>query len=297
MDLEALRVFLKVAEVQSLTRAGEHLGLPKAHVSRKLAALERDLDTRLFHRSTRVVRLSPDGEALVPRARNIVREAEEVEGMFRAGRRVRGRVRVDLPVNLACRYVLPALPDLLERHPELDLFVSTTDRIVDVVGEGFDCVLRVGTPGDTELTQKKLGELSMVNCVSQGYAERRGLPRTLADLDQHYLVHYASRVGSEAPLFEYEAGGKTQLLPMACLVTVNSTDAYRAACLAGLGIIQVPRIGVSDHLRRGDAVEVLPEYCCAPMPVALLHSHGRRPPQRVRTVMEFIANQLSGILG
>lgn len=297
MDLRAIRIFLKVAEVRSLTRAGEQLGLPKAHVSRKLRSLEDELDTRLFHRSTRVVRLTPDGEALVPRARTIVREAEEVDEMFRAGRRVRGRVRVDLPVKLGCRYVLPALPELLERYPELELFVSTTDRIVDVVAEGFDCVVRVGGSADTELRQRKLGELSMVNCVSRGYIERRGVPRTLDDLDRHQVVHYASKLGSDTPAFEYVEDGKTHHRPMPSRVTVSSTEAYTAACLAGLGIIQLPRIGIRDHLASGDAVEVLPEHRCTPMPVVILHPHGRRPIHRVRTVMDFLADAVTRHLG
>ncbi len=296
MDLEALRIFLKVAEVQSLTRAGEHLGLPKAHVSRKLRALESDLDARLFHRSTRVVRLSPDGEALIPRAKLIVREADEVAGMFRTGRRLRGRVRVDLPVNLARRFVLPALPELLDRHPELELFISTTDRIVDVVGEGFDCVLRVGASTDLDVTQRKLGELSMLNCVSKSYVERRGVPRSLEDLDQHQLVHYASRLGTDTPMFEYDRDGKTHTRPMPSALTVNTTDAYMAACLAGLGIVQVPRIGMTERLSSGEAVDVLAEYRCAPMPVVILQTHGRRPPQRVRAVMDWIAAALSGRL-
>ncbi|MCB9586205.1 MAG: LysR family transcriptional regulator [Polyangiaceae bacterium] len=296
MDLEALRIFLKVAEVQSLTRAGEHLGLPKAHVSRKLAALESDLDTRLFHRSTRVVRLTPDGETLIPRARSIVREADEVSGMFRTGRRLRGRVRVDMPVALARNRVLPALPQLLERHPELELFISTTDRIVDVVGEGFDCVLRVGASSDLDVTQKKLGELSVLNCVSRGYVERRGIPKSLEDLDQHQLVHYASRLGTDAPMFEYVRDGKTHFRAMASSVTVNTSDAYSAACVAGLGMVQVPRIGMTARLASGEVVDVLPDFRCAPMPVVILQTHGRRPPQRVRAVMDWIMEALRGQL-
>ncbi|MCA9617859.1 MAG: LysR family transcriptional regulator, partial [Myxococcales bacterium] len=168
MDVEALRIFVKVAELGSLTRAGDHLGIPKGQVSRRLRALEADLDVRLFHRTTRVVRLTPDGETLLPRAVAMLREADEITGLFRSGRRLRGRVRVDMPVSLAKNYVLPTLPALLERHPELELFVSTTDRIVDVLGEGFDCVLRVGGSAQAaspslDLMKRKLGSLTMIN--------------------------------------------------------------------------------------------------------------------------------------
>ncbi len=292
MQLEALRVFLKIAEVGSMTRAGKQLGMSKSRVSRSAAELEAELGARLLHRSTRLVRLTPDGEALVPRARRIVQEADEVDALFRTGRRLRGRVRIDLPVKLARRVVLPRLPAFLERHPELELFVSTTDHIVDVVREGFDCVLRIGELSDSELVQKKLGELSMVNCVGQSYAQRRGVPRTLDDLEHHDLVHYASTLGFEAPVFEYVLNGETFTRPMRAPLTVNTTDAYTSACMAGLGIIQVPRLGIEAAIEKGTAVDILPAFRCAPMPVTLLHPHGRRLPLRVRAVMDWIADAL-----
>ncbi|MCA9712521.1 MAG: LysR family transcriptional regulator, partial [Myxococcales bacterium] len=285
MDVDSLRIFLEVAEQQSFTRAGDHLGLTKSRVSRALRALEVQLDARLFHRSTRVVRLSPDGEALLPRARSIVQQADEIGALFRGGRRLRGRVRVDLPINLAQNFVLPTLPAFLERHPELELFVSTTDRIVDVLREGVDCVVRVGELTDSELVQRRLGELTMVNCVSRHYAERRGIPADLDALDDHLLVHYATGPHYGRPAFEYVEGGRALQRPMRSSVTVNNADAYRAACQAGLGIIQAPRLGVQEGLARGLLVEVLPEHRCAPMPVSILHGHGHRAPVRVRAVM------------
>ena len=292
MDTDSLRIFLKVAELQSLTGAGQQMGIPKSQVSRRVRGLEQQLGARLFHRSTRVVRLTADGEALLPRANRVVREADEIGALFRSGRRLRGRVRVDLPVNLARRLVLPTLPDLLTRHPELELFISTTDRIVDVVREGFDCVVRVGTPTDSELVQRKLGELPLINCVSKGYAERHGVPNTLEDLDEHRMVHWASKLGSDTPVFEWDRDGKSFHRPMTASVTVNNTDAYSAACLAGLGIVQIPLVGMRERLATGTVVEVLPEYRCDPMPVSILHTHGRRPPTRVKVVLDWITHAL-----
>ena len=287
MDVETLRVFLEVAKVQNLTRAGERLGLAKSRVSRLIQALESELGVPLFHRTTRAVRLSADGEALVPRARSMIRDADEIAALFRSGQRLRGRVRIDLPLSLARTRVLPTLPDFLEWHPELDLFISTTDRFVDAVREGFDVVLRVGEPPDSALIQRKLGEMEMVNCASAAYVARRGKPTTIGDLDGHRLIHYA--VGGGEPAFEWVDAAGEHSRPMIASVTVNSTDAYRAACLAGLGIVQVPRVGVGEALERGTLVELLPEHRCAPMPVSLLHPHGRRVPTRVRAVMDWIA--------
>ncbi|MCA9663351.1 MAG: LysR family transcriptional regulator [Myxococcales bacterium] len=296
MDLDALRIFLKVAELGSITRAGAQLGLSKSRVSRRVNALERELDAHLFHRTTRAVRLTADGEALLPRARRIVREGDEIGALFHTGRGLRGQVRVDLPVKIARRVILPALPELLARHPALELFINTTDRLVDAIGEGFDCVLRVGELADSELRGRKLGALPMINCASLGYVERRGAPRSLDELDDHLLVRYAAGRGAAPAALEYEVDGDERRRTMRSLVTVSGTDAYFAACVAGLGIVQIPRIAADEALARGELVEVLPTHRCAPMPVTLLHTHGRRPPARVRAVMDWIAGVLAPYL-
>lgn len=293
VDLEALKIFVKVAELGSFTRAGEHLGMPKARVSLRLKALETELGSRLLQRSTRVVRLTPDGEELLPRARRLALEADEIGAMFHPARALRGRVRIDLPVRFACNVILPRLPELLARHPELEMVVSTTDRRVEPLREGFDCVVRVGAPGDPALVGRRLGVLRMMNCASPSYLRKHGTPLRLDDLDRHLVVHYSSTPGPEAPSFEYPCDGGYRERPMRSVVTVNSVDAYYAACVAGLGIIQVPRVGMRDSLASGALVEILPAFPCAPMPVSLLHTHGRSVPRRVRAVMSWIAEVLS----
>lgn len=290
LDVESLRIFVEVAERSSLTRAAEALGMGKSRVSRKLVALEAELGSTLVHRTTRTVRLTVDGQALLPRARRMLREAEQIETLFRTGPRLRGLVRVDAPVRLSRTAVLPRLRELLDRHPELEVFLSTTDRIVDPIREGFDIVLRVGQPEDSELVQRKLGELTMVNCVSRAYADRRGVPERLEDLADHDLVRYDSALASAASEFEYVVDGRWCATPVPSSVTVNHSDAYEGACLAGLGLIQVPLIGVRDALAAGDLVEVLPGHRCPPMPVVLLHTHGRNVPQRVQAVARWLSD-------
>jgi DNA-binding transcriptional LysR family regulator len=206
---------------------------------------------------------------------------------------LRGRVRIDAPVGFARNILIPRLPELLARHPGLELVFSTTDRRVDPVREGFDCVLRVGALRDSELVARKLGELRMMNCASPEYLRKHGVPEQLEDLDRHWVVHYSSGLGSEVPSFEFFDGKGYRERPMRSLVTVNGVDAYHAACLAGLGIIQVPRFGMAAYLAAGRCVEVLPTFTCAPMPVSLLHTHGRSVPRRVRVVLSWIAEQMA----
>jgi DNA-binding transcriptional LysR family regulator len=296
MDLDALRMFVKVAEVASFTRAAEHLGLSKARVSTAVRSLETDVGSRLLQRSTRAVRLTPDGEAFLSRARQLVGDAEELATMFQAPSTLRGRVRVDMPQSLARNVFIPRLPELIAAHPQLEFQLSTTDRRVDVVREGFDCVLRVGRLDESGLVARRLGELPMMNCAGAAYLKKHGTPRSLDDLDQHLVVHYAQRFGAEAPSFEYRDENAYRDWPMRSLITVNSTDSYHAACLAGLGIIQSPRIGVLGSIAAGDMVEILPQYPSEPLPVSLVHAHGRNVPRHVRVVMNWLADRLEGQL-
>ena len=292
MNVDDLRVFLKVAEHASFTRAAELLGVPKARVSLRVQALEAELGVRLLQRTTRTVRTTRDGEQLLPRAKQLVIDADELGAMFQGSRTLRGLVRVDLPINLACDIIIPRLPELLAAHPQLELQLSTTDRRVDVVREGFDCVLSVGNLSASGLYAVRLGSLAMASCASPAYLKKYGTPHTIAELADHLLVHYSSRLGADPPTFEYRDGDRYALAAMRSIVTVNSADAYRAACLAGLGIIQAPLIGVRGHLEDGSLVEILPDLGSEPMPVSLVHSHGRNVPKRVRAVMTWLAGLL-----
>ncbi len=294
LDLEGVRAFLKVAELASFTRAGSHLGLSKSRVSLLVRALEKELGVGLLQRSTRAVSLTADGEQFIVRAQRLLAEADELRSMFETPRALRGQVRADLPVRLACNVVIPRLPEFLAAHPGVEVLLSTTDRRVDVLRDGFDCVLRVGALEDSGLSARRLGTMPMHNCASPAYLRRYGTPRTLADLDAHFIVHYSLSFGSDTPGFEYHDGTRYVERPMRSLVTVNNADAYSAACLAGLGIIQVPHWGLAPS--SAPLVPILPELSCAPMPVTILHAYGRTVPKRVRLFMAWLAEVVSPLL-
>lgn len=289
IDLGALGVFVKVAELASFTRAADHLGMPKARASAQVARLEAELGVSLLQRTTRTVRLTPDGEQLLGRAKPLLAEADDVGAMFQGGPALRGVVRVDLPMVTARDFVLPRVPELTAAHPQLELQISTTDRRVDVVREGFDVVLRIGNLAASELMVQRLGQFTIINCASPGYVHRHGMPTSLEELDRHVLVHYAQTFGRGEPELEYWDGARYATVRMRAPVTVNSADSYRVAAIAGLGIIQVPRIGVRADLEAGRLVEVLPALRAEPMPASLLHPYGRSVPRRVRVVMKWLA--------
>jgi DNA-binding transcriptional LysR family regulator len=293
MELDALRIFVKVAERASFTGAALQLGLAKTRVSAAVAHLETQLGTRLLHRTTRRVRLTQDGEQFLERCQALLADADELQGLFqRTAGTLRGKVRVDLPTRLARNIVIPRLPQFLAEHSQLEIELSTTDRRVDLVGEGFDCVVRVGALPDSELVARRLGVLRQINCASPAYLRAHGTPRTLDDLDQHRLVRYAPTLGASALGWEYREGDRVRQRAMRGTITVNNSDAYEAACLAGLGLVQAPALGVRRLIDDGSLVEVMPAFVSAPMPVSLLYAHRHHQPKRVQALMAWLAETL-----
>lgn len=290
MELNPLRIFSRVAELGSFTRAAEQLGLAKGGVSTAVQQLEARLGTRLLQRTTRRVRLTPDGEQFLERCKELLEDAEQLQAMFQpAAAGLRGRLRIDLPNTLARDLIIPRLPEFLAAHPLLEVGIGTTDRRVDLVQEGCDCVLRVGALADADLVARPLGLMPMRNVASPTYLRAHGTPRTLADLAGHRIVHYAARLGTQGAGWEYQDRGSLRVHPMRSAVVVNGTDAYQAACLAGLGLIQAPVLGTQRLVDAGALVEVLPEFTAAPMPVSLLYPHRRQIAPRVQAALNWIA--------
>ncbi len=288
---ESLRIFVRVAELASFSAAADQLGLPRTTVSAAVREAESQLGTRLLHRTTRRVQLTQDGQVVCERAQDLLADVDELRGLFRAeAAGLRGRLRVDMPEAVANDLVLPALPTFLAQHPALEIQLSSVDRRVDLVREGFDCVLRVGRIGDASLIARPLGAYRMVNVASPAYLKAHGKPRTPADLGHHRLVHYVPNLGDRPDGFDYlDAAGERHSVAMEGAVTVNSTAAYVNAALAGLGIVQVPEPGVRAHLQAKRLLEVLPRHRAAPMPVTLVYANRRHQPRRVQVFMDWLA--------
>lgn len=296
--VDSMSIFARVAELSSFTQAAEALGLPKATVSNAVQQLENQLGTRLLQRTTRKVQLTHDGQAYYERCKDMLVDMEELQGMFKqkGAEAVRGRVRIDMPTALARNTVIPHLPELLQAHPLLELEFSCTERRVDVIREGFDCVLRAGAVVDPGLIGRTVGRMPMVNCASPAYLAAFGVPRVPADLVTHRLIHYVPTLGAKADGFDYLEGGQTRTQPVAGALTVNNADAYQAACVAGLGLIQVPAAGVRELLAQGLLQTVMPDFLPEPMPLTLLYANRRNLPTRVRVVMDWLAKEVDRYL-
>ncbi|MGN6209163.1 LysR family transcriptional regulator [Asticcacaulis sp.] len=286
--VEAMSLFVRVAELQSFTAAALSLGLPKSSASQAISQLEAHLKVQLLYRTTRKVQLTHDGHAYYERCREVLAELDELDSMFEQKSELTGALRVDMPVSLARNFLVPRLPEFLDRHPGLEIELSCTDRRVDVVAEGFDCVIRVGALSDSALMTRSLGLMHMGNYASPAYLERHGEPKTLDDLKDHHLIHYALTLGARPFGFEYRDGDEYRVVDMPGRITVNNTEAFSAAALAGLGILQSPRTGNRHHVAEGRLVEILRQYEAEPLPVAMVYPRRRHQARRVRAFMDWV---------
>jgi DNA-binding transcriptional LysR family regulator len=290
-NTEAIKRFVRVAELSSFTKAADALGLPKASVSLAVQQLENKLGTQLLHRTTRKVQLTPDGQVFYERGKDVLAEMDELESLFQADdESVSGLIRVDMSYPTARNIVIPHLPEFLAKYPNIQVDLSSTDRRVDLIAEGFDCVIRVGKLSDSGLIARHLGELSQANFISPAYLAQYGEPKKLEDLSKHWLIHYHINTDTKFDAFEYGDGQVCQRIPMQSRISVNNVDAYRTACLAGLGIIQVPQMLGAKFVADGELVEVLRDYRAPKMPVSLLYPHRRNLSKRVRIFMDWLAD-------
>ncbi len=289
---KAMHVFTRVVEAGSFTRAAETLEMPRATVTTAVQQLEAHLGVRLLNRTTRRVALTVDGGAYYERCLHLLEALADTEAMLTDRHRPSGRLRVNLPGRPARLLIIPALRAFCDQYPELDLEIGVSDRPVDLIQEGVDCALRVGPLPDSGLVARRVGELREISCAAPGYLKRFGTPRVPADLACHQAVHYhAGRTGRSLP-WEYLEHGVLREITLPARVTTDNTEAYLAAALAGLGLIQAPLQSLAEHLHNGELVEVLPDYRPAPSLMSVVYPHNRHLSGKVKVFVDWLITLL-----
>ncbi len=286
--LDRLAIFLRVADTASFTRAADALGLPRSSVSAAIQALEAGLGVRLLHRTTRRVALTEDGTAFYERCQRLVGDFDELDTLFRGEGQPQGRLRVNVPGRIGRLIIAPALPAFLARYPGIEIDMGVTDRPVDLVQEGVDCAIRVGTLADSGLIARRLGDLAFGNYASASYLKARGVPEAPDDLGAHLAVRYASPQSGRTEQWEYVSDGETQFIDVPARVTVNNAEAYIACAIAGLGLIQIPAYDARAHVATGELVEVMPDWRAASVPISLVYPHRRHLSRRLQVFAEWI---------
>lgn len=296
--IEQYRIFVQVAELGSFIQAARLLKLPRATVSSAIQQLEASTGTRLLHRTTRKVSLTTDGTQLLLRARQVLLDIDDIDQLFQSHQeQVMGRLEVDVPSRIARRLLIPALPEFLKHYPRLQLGLGATDRAIDLVLEGVDCVIRFGTPQNSSLVVRPLGQVLLINCASPDYLAEFGVPAQPADLqDKHLCIGYMAGGTTQQAPWEYCVDGVEHSLDLPGRLVVNNAESYIAACCAGLGLIQVPLFDVQHLLERGDLVEVMAAYRPAPMTVSVLYPNRRQRSRRLGAFIDWFTTLMAPYL-
>ncbi|WP_338640547.1 putative multidrug efflux transcriptional regulator CeoR [Burkholderia pyrrocinia] len=288
--LQAMQVFTRVVDTSSFTKAAETLSLPRASVTTIIQNLEAFLGVRLMHRTTRRLSLTPDGAAYYERCVRILADVEETEASFQANnRKPHGKLRIDMPGSIGRLLVIPSLCEFHTRYPDIDLQLGLSDRPVDLLQEGVDCVIRVGALQDSSLVARRVGLFEGVTVAAPAYLEHFGEPKTIEDLSQHKAVNYFSSRTGRTIDWSFLIDGKETEIKMESIVSVNDADAYVTCGVEGFGLIQPPLFMVLPHLREGRLKEVLPGIKPLPMPISVVYPHSRHLSPKVRVFVDWIA--------
>lgn len=294
--LRTIEVFARVLELGSFSRAAAALRLPPATVTEAVQALEARLGARLLHRTTRRVTPTADGVAYHAEVTRLLRDLEDLEAaLTRRARVVEGRVRVDVAAAAGRHLLAPALPGLLARHPGLVVELGSSDRPVDLVGEGVDCVIRGGEVHDESLVARRLGVLPVITCAAPAYLARRGTPTHPDELGGHDFVNFFSPKSGRVFEVDFAREGVERAFVPSHQVAANDTDTWVALAAAGLGLLQTPASrGVRERVCRGELVRVLPDWTSGALPLYVLYPQKRHLAERVRAFVDWAVELFSG---
>lgn len=291
---QEMQVFVRIADRQSFSLAADDLRIPRATATNLIKRLEQRIGVRLLERTTRQVRMTHDGEAFYHRCVRLLSDLEETESAFRDAP-PKGRLRVNLQGTLARHFVMPGMGEFLAEYPGITLHVGEDDRLVDLVREGVDCVLRAGTLQDSSLIGRQVALLEQVTVASPAYLDRHGVPRTLDALRQHEAVDYVGGAPGHAVGLDFQVGTQVVEVPLASRIAVTGADLYTGAALCGLGLVQVPRYRVAQELAEDRLRIVLADHPPPPMPVSVLYPHNRQLSARVRVFAQWLGRRFEGV--
>jgi len=288
-SLQPLLAFAETAKRGNFAAASRDLGCTPSTLAKAVARLEKQLGVRLFHRTTRQVTLTDDGQRLFSRSQRVLAELEQLQEEASGARaEPAGTLRIDMPVNFGRSVMLPLLAQLVQRYPRLSIDARLSDVYVDLVKEGVDVAIRTGVLRDSTLVARPLGSQTLLLCAAPSYLAQAGTPATVGELMRHTAVLFrVPSTGRDRPWQFKVAGRNVTLLPPS-RIRVDDGDAMVGAAVLGLGASQQPHYMVTAQLARGELVELLPETRPPPMPIAAVMPSARMVPSRVRALLELI---------
>lgn len=288
--LQAMKVFTRVVETNSFTRAADSLGLPRASVSVIVQQLETYLKVRLLQRTTRRLNLTPDGAAYYERCVGVLAEIDDIESALEnRGMSPRGKIRVDLPSALGRTVLMPHVHEFHAKYPDMELMLGFSDKPVDLIQDGVDCVIRVGALQDSTFVARRIGLYQGVTVASPRYIEQFGAPEKIEELQNHTALNYFWNRTGRIMEFTFDVDGHAVSVPMKGRISVNDAEAYVAGALEGIGIVQAARFMALPHIQTGALVEVLGQWKPMPMPISAVYPHNRHLSPTVRVFVDWVA--------
>ena len=288
--LSNMEAFVQVAASGSFTAAARRLRRSKSLVSRQIAALEGEVGTRLFHRTTRALSLTEEGKAYHERISRILGELDEANlSISRLRETPRGRLRLNAPMSFGFLHLAAAVPDFLARHPEVELDVTMNDRYVDLVEEGFDVAIRLGRLADSSLVARKVAPMRRVICASPGYLDRPGPPPGPEGLRPDRRPAYT--LNPPAREWRFVDGSRPIAVAIEGPLRANNGDILRTAAIRGLGIASLPSFIVGNDLRVGALISILEPFIVQDAGVYAVYPHSRHLSPKVRAFVDFMVER------
>jgi LysR family transcriptional regulator for bpeEF and oprC len=292
-QLVCMRSFARVAELHSFTRAADALGVSRAVVSTHVAELERHLRCQLFHRTTRRVGLTGDGSEYLARCQRILAEIEAADEALRRTRlAVQGRLRVDVPVAFGRALLIPALPRFTARYPDLQLEVQLNDRVIDLIEEEVDLVVRAGPVKEPHLIARRIVNTRLITCAAPEYLRQHGVPAEPDDLRRHKLIGNLSSSSHRHYKWLFQRGSVRRQMQLPFSVSFNAVEARILAALRGVGIVQSMDLMVAEALHAGRLQVVLHEWSAPGPPLLVVCRSALRNSPKIRVFADFAAELL-----
>lgn len=294
-NLNAIVVFVRVAESRSFTAAAQRLGLTSSAVSKAVSRLEKELGVRLLNRSTRLVTLTTDGAGFFDRCREILASVEDAERTVTLAKATPiGRFRVQMPIGFGRRVAVPALRRLAQKNPGMVIDAELSDRVADLAYEGFDAAIQIGQVSDERLVARTLCRLRFTALASPDYLARHGEPRTPAELDQHQCLAYVSPLTGGYRPWEFAKDGQAISKRVSGALNVNHADSLVEAAAAGMGIVMISNFIATDAINSGRLKPILTDYITPGPKVYLVYPPSRNVSLKLQALIEALEQAVSG---
>ncbi|WP_219218200.1 LysR family transcriptional regulator [Variovorax boronicumulans] len=290
-QIQAMRVFSRVVETGSFTRAADSLALPKGTVTKQIQALEARVRVKLLNRTTRRVTVTPDGAAYYERASRLLTDLDDLDAsMTNAQANPSGRLRIDVGSSTATLLLIPALESFYALYPDIQIDMGVSDRVVDLLTDNVDCVIRIGEITDQSLVARRIGQLPLISVASAAYVRRYGAPQHPRDLERNHRVvnHFFGNTRRMFPM-EFNKDGEHFEPAAPYSLAVNENIAHTAAVVAGLGVAQMSTVIAQPYLDRGELVQVLPDWTRDALPIYVVYPPNRHLSAKVRAFVDWAA--------